>query len=609
MSRNQALLQKKSINARFLLLTMLLLPAIGYAAAVQTELNVSACSMPCAANELNTNDTTDGLTIGKGANSVLVITDPLIPDGNITSVRFRLRHSGGVGISGSWTIDFLNDTLVAYCTDNTIAHTSLDGYADLDITSTCPKLLSVDNLSSLKIRLTNGDGGRAQNAVVRFVDIYVEYQTTSLEAALLSADTSVMQNRTFRVAASVTCRLEDCGTVTGTPRYNATGSEPDMDIKERTGQVPFTNATGAVNQHCDSMSAGQQCQLTWLINATGRIGQSFNVDVNFISAAEAKNTANAQVDIVAVSPVLAVALDRAPALVMQNRTFNVSASIRCLNGRCVSVTGAVRYNASGSEPNTNVNATAGEVPFYAQSVNQSCGRLNENQHCALTWLVNATGAIASTWSMDVNFTSTDPNIESNDTQNAQLAITRPLLFASPFKSTQTGRKVNIPGWPRCTQCDIGSASRNFDATDSSVDIVSDSEKGNTLQIDLTGEDGLYTKFPLKSAAAHELRFSYKANMAPNLGSEGAYISLSYGPSGGICEFGIVINNEGAKLARTPAGEVASWSFATTQSGAWTNVVLDFEPCQEAHATATFISYVTSIADNWGTITLDDISIY
>jgi hypothetical protein len=55
---------------------------------------------------------------------------------------------------------------------------------------------------------------------------------------------------------------------------------------------------------------------------------------------------------------------------LQYGTFNVSMNVTCVGGSCGNVTGVLRYNASaGLNPDTNVSATAGAVPFYASTGN------------------------------------------------------------------------------------------------------------------------------------------------------------------------------------------------------------------------------------------------
>jgi len=52
-----------------------------------------------------------------------------------------------------------------------------------------------------------------------------------------------------------------------------------------------------------------------------------------------------------------------------------------------------------------------------------CPGLIVGEECSIVWTVNATGAIGSSYYLDVNFTTNDANILSNDTENFQINIT------------------------------------------------------------------------------------------------------------------------------------------------------------------------------------------
>ena len=62
------------------------------------------------------------------------------------------------------------------------------------------------------------------------------------------------------------------------------------------------------------------------------------------------------------------------------------------------------------------------VYHFALSNQLSCGTLNQDQSCQLNWTINATGAINSAWELDVNFSSSDSNIASNDTEDRTILI-------------------------------------------------------------------------------------------------------------------------------------------------------------------------------------------
>ncbi len=52
----------------------------------------------------------------------------------------------------------------------------------------------------------------------------------------------------------------------------------------------------------------------------------------------------------------------------------------------------------------------------------SCGNLNQNDNCMLSWIVNATGALGSAYEIDVNFNSSNSNVASNDTLDRTVSI-------------------------------------------------------------------------------------------------------------------------------------------------------------------------------------------
>jgi len=112
--------------------------------------------------------------------------------------------------------------------------------------------------------------------------------------------------------------------------------------------------------------------------------------------------------------------------VFQNRTFVVNASVVCRNGPCGEVFGTVRYNRTTKNPDTPVNTTTGDVPFFVNEVpslaQKSCGVLSKDQSCNITWVVNATGKIDSSWMIGVLFNSSYSNVVQNHTNNATVSI-------------------------------------------------------------------------------------------------------------------------------------------------------------------------------------------
>jgi len=112
--------------------------------------------------------------------------------------------------------------------------------------------------------------------------------------------------------------------------------------------------------------------------------------------------------------------------IVQNQTFWVNATVTCRNGDCGIVNGTVLYNLTSSYPDTPINTTYGDKPFFINetpaSATKTCGELLEDQNCTLSWLVNATGDVYTAWKIAVNFSSNFSYINQNTTENATIKI-------------------------------------------------------------------------------------------------------------------------------------------------------------------------------------------
>ena len=112
--------------------------------------------------------------------------------------------------------------------------------------------------------------------------------------------------------------------------------------------------------------------------------------------------------------------------VIQNETFIVNVSVTCKDGPCGQVFGTVFYNYSSNNPDTPVNTTQGDIPFFINEIpansKKACGTLISEDYCYVEWLINATGSIGSVWKHGVLFNSTYAEIRKNHTDNATIAI-------------------------------------------------------------------------------------------------------------------------------------------------------------------------------------------
>ena len=114
--------------------------------------------------------------------------------------------------------------------------------------------------------------------------------------------------------------------------------------------------------------------------------------------------------------------------VIQNQTFTVNATVYCRGGDCGNVSGTLRYNHTSVNPDTPMNTTQGDQPFYINETpaysTKNCATtpLLQDQFCNITWVVNATDPTLSSWKIGVNFSSNDTSISSNYTDNATVSV-------------------------------------------------------------------------------------------------------------------------------------------------------------------------------------------
>jgi len=112
--------------------------------------------------------------------------------------------------------------------------------------------------------------------------------------------------------------------------------------------------------------------------------------------------------------------------VVQNFTFPINATVICKGGPCGEVTGVIRYNLSSSTPDTPVNTTFGDKPFFVQETPsyalKSCGVMYKDQSCQLNWTINATGNVGTSWKIGVLFNSSYSEVQENHTDNSTISI-------------------------------------------------------------------------------------------------------------------------------------------------------------------------------------------
>jgi hypothetical protein len=115
--------------------------------------------------------------------------------------------------------------------------------------------------------------------------------------------------------------------------------------------------------------------------------------------------------------------------VVQNSTFLVNATVFCRAGPCGYVNGTLMYNLTSPYPDTAVNTSYGDKPFFINETPalamKACSNnpLNADDFCNLTWVVNVTGDVGTDWKLGVYFNSSYTEVQPNSTANATVTIT------------------------------------------------------------------------------------------------------------------------------------------------------------------------------------------
>lgn len=166
------------------------------------------------------------------------------------------------------------------------------------------------------------------------------------------------------------------------------------------------------------------------ITTLSSVGNNFNLtaywngDENYTASSQTYffNITLAYLEVLLIEPIPMSTTD-----VIQNYTFTINATVFCRGGNCGNVNGTAMYNLSSNNPDTPINTTQGDKPFFINesqpSAMKACptNSLDPGEFCNLTWNVNASGNINSNWKIGVYFNSSYSQIK-NFTENATVSI-------------------------------------------------------------------------------------------------------------------------------------------------------------------------------------------
>ena len=229
-----------------------------------------------------------------GINSVVKVNASIVDsEGHLDSVKLEIIPP----VSASYNTtpsqngnEFYNSSIIL----NEAGHWQFKFYANDTFGNNATQLLAQDLLNN------------------NYIDVQV-YGNLSVVLISPTGTNSQPQNQSFVSRVNVTCVGEAgavCGTVNGSIRYNASSDNPDTLLQG--GNIfaaPFYTIEPNP-QTCGELNVGDNpCNLSFIVNATGDIGESYKLDVNFTSDVSYTASNNTNFTIIRiVSPILSIIL-------------------------------------------------------------------------------------------------------------------------------------------------------------------------------------------------------------------------------------------------------------------------------------------------------------
>ena len=262
--------------------------------------------------------------------------------------------------------------------------------------------------------------GSSESWIVTVSQPYLEVNLTlpSTESA-----THVIQNYTFTLNASVTCMQGICGTVNGTVRYNSSGAYPDTTVNITYGAIPVfvDEQIPLAEKTCGVMSSGDECNLSWVLNATGTIGEDVRLGVIFNGTS---------------------------AGMLQNHTDNATISIfGCVTDITTTWSGidfgellpnTVGENASGNDAglyNITVNPGSCNTDIYIKGVNLTNETFGSHIPIINFSWSNTTNSFASSYAMQETYIPLKFDVPQNTNVTTWYWLDVPPVYAGAYNGT------------------------------------------------------------------------------------------------------------------------------------------------------------------------------
>lgn len=288
---------------------------------------------------------------------------------------------------------------------------------------------------------------------------------------------SIEKNFTYHglqnISVKITCLGGVCRAVNATIYFNSTSGTPYPNIPINATQYgkPFYNFTNNVTIKCGNLLNGETCVVSWLINSTGSISSEWLLNVTtFQRMGEQNSTPNFKVMIIPNENLSITLNSPLNIIVRQNKVFLVNATVTCGTGSCLDVQTNIFYNLTTNYPNTFLNVTFFDKPFYNFSGQStvSCGNLTFMQTCNITAVINATNT-PSSWLFNITANGTNFQTVSTINFNVTIISAGALSFTiiTPLSvRVEKGNVFQINMSLKCTEghCDTTNATLLYNST-------------------------------------------------------------------------------------------------------------------------------------------------
>jgi len=297
---------------------------------------------------------------------------------------------------------------------------------------------------------------------ITFIDKWLE---VSLLTPTGGQTTNFVQNNTFDVNATITCETNpsgySCGTVSGSARYNSSGTEPNALISSTQGATPFyivggiqemlpTYAKNSTQEVTTEVSSSNNIRaIEHVVSAGAGAYSSPNITINFTTASTYENvtvesywtqTGTAMItNFMCWNGTYYTNLGQVVENTETNKTYSL-ASCDNSDGN-YSFRTYCNFLAGGAGQNCYIYVDYIWLNKSGTSNPYSLGVLNDDDSEQINWIVNATGNLNSIYAIDVNFSSTVSQVSANNTTDAYVRISSPVdlkdQIVSPCANSST----------------------------------------------------------------------------------------------------------------------------------------------------------------------------